>query len=97
MDYIYELPPTDWFECFICEEDLDIDSSEIKKIIAKAKFLFARYTLWQGDGQCYVSSIPSEDSFPLTFVTIKQDDNGTTFLMSPIRLEYLSEYLVSRT
>jgi len=96
MNYIYELPPTDFFEGFTSEQDLIEDNSlsDIKENIERAKFLFARYTTWEGDGSCYISSIPSIDSFPLMFITIKQSNNGTTFLMSPIELNHLSKNLI---
>lgn len=107
--YVYEMPPTDWFFPFKTLEQTILDAEaealhedhylEIKQsILAKvdrAKRLFKKHTLWEGDGHVYISSLPSDygDSFPLILVVIKQSNNGTTFLYSPVILPHLKEYL----
>jgi hypothetical protein len=99
MEYIYELPPTDCFQCFVWENELKIDHDfvsdieSIKESIARAKYLFAKYSSWEGDGSCYISALPCEDSYPLIFVTVKQSNNGDTYLYSPIILKHIEKYL----
>jgi hypothetical protein len=51
---------------------------------------------WEGDfrnmEQRVVFAIPFDSGFQVGFV-FKQDNNGTTFVVSPMELSYLSEYL----
>ena len=108
--YVYEMPPTDWFFPFktldqvLLNAEAEAESFSanflaIKKTILEkvehAKRLFEKHTLWEGDGDVYISGLPcdSGDSFPLILVIIKQSNNGTTFLYSPVELPYLKEYL----
>lgn len=101
--YIYELNPTDWFFPFKTEKEIleDIEESspesmvEVQKTVDYAKELFKKYTSWEGDGQAYISGLPGKksDTFPLLFIAIKQENNGTTFLYSPVKLPYLEDFL----
>lgn len=104
--YVYEMPPTDWFfpfkeldQAIIDAENENCDMFDIKSSILEnvenAKTLFREHTLWEGDGEVYISGLPSDDgdSYPLILVVIKQSNNGTTFLCSPVELLHLKEYL----
>jgi len=98
MEYIYELPPTDFFGGFKNVKEIKNDEcydylGGIIPKVERAKYLFNKYTCWEGDGEFYVSAIPSGNSEPLLLITTKQSNNGTTFLVSPIRLEHLEEWL----
>lgn len=106
--YIYQLAPTDWFFPFktveqanadikkeFCEDDIPDVKNELLDKIEAAKVLFRKYTTWEGDGQVYISGLPGEecDSYPLILVIIKQENNGITYLYSPVELPYLRRYL----
>lgn len=107
--YVYEMPPTDWFypfktlketliDIFSCGND-DIYASEMceKYIedVKNAKNEFEKRTNWEGDGAIFISGLPTDDGggFPYTLVMIKQSNNGSTFLCSPVELPFLREYL----
>jgi len=105
--YIYEMPPIDYFVPFKTLEQIIVDVEKevyseqvegtkqtILKLVETAKECFRKYTLWEGDGRVYVSGLPDVDyanSFYL--IMIKQSNNGTTFLYSPVELPHLEEYL----
>ena len=76
------------------------NSMDIAEIIAEflekldyAKQLFVEHTSWEGDGRVYVTAMPTETDGHLVFA-IKQGNNGTTFLASPIEYTHLKEWLV---
>lgn len=105
--FIYEMPPTDWFYPFktldqviedlkteLFETDVDNVREWILDEVEEAKNLFRTYTLWEGDGRVYISGLPSNNgnAAPLVLIMIKQSNNGTTFLCSPVELSHLKEY-----
>lgn len=61
-----------------------------------------RYSAWEGDFRDVrgpmVSALPglNDDGWPDLMLTVKQDNNGTTFLASPVELVHLSEAEVYR-
>ncbi|CQR73322.1 hypothetical protein SOV_51050 [Sporomusa ovata DSM 2662] len=101
--FIYTLNPTDYFVGFMTErEALDAEKGDIedgeeilKQKIEIAKKLFREHTCWEGDGEVYISGLPGRNSnnYPEIFVIIKQRNNGSTFLCSPVELPYLEEFL----
>ncbi|RZK42273.1 MAG: hypothetical protein EOO61_05505 [Hymenobacter sp.] len=69
---------------------------ELREKLDYVKYLLARHTPWEGDGRVYLTSMPTEVDGFLVFA-IKQDNNGTTYLASPIEYPHLKEYLVHTT
>jgi hypothetical protein len=71
---------------------------DLFKTIEKAKELFINFTDWEEDGDIYITGLPTDDGggFPYYLVIIKQENNGTTFLYSPVELTHLKEHLVKR-
>lgn len=106
--FIYAMPPTDWFFPFktlkqvlqeaIEEYDNTEDYCSISSILEevdRAKKDFGKHTNWEGDADIYISGLPSGDgdSCPLILIMMKQSNNGSTFLSSPVPLPHLEEYL----
>jgi hypothetical protein len=103
--YIYEMPPVEHFEGMqktkkvirkLSKSHDDIDTlTEFLALIKDAMILFRKKTSWEGDvkqSRCF--SIPDPDYAGSKFaIVIKQDNNGTTFLCSPVVIGYLQEYL----
>lgn len=68
---------------FELEVDLESEATLAKELIEK-------YTSWEGDGNWYVSGMPSEDSSDsLPIFAVKQENNGSTFLCSPFPLPWV--------
>lgn len=85
--------PIDWWEGWThwntLAADILNDGNEALKDI-KAVFIELG---WEGDVRegPYVVVIPTDDSYdPKYIVALKQDNNGETFLASPIPLEHLN-------
>ncbi|MDD3157451.1 hypothetical protein [Anaeromusa sp.] len=104
--FVYELNPTDYFFPFKSFDqaivDAEIEGGEkfkdvIITAVDNAKNKFKKHTVWEGDGRFFVSGLPGADSenMPLILVIIKQVNNGTTFLYSPVELPYLEYFLES--
>lgn len=108
--YLYEMPPTDYFFMFKTldetvesvsknedfGEEVDGITKILNRVVANAKNCFRKYTHWEGDGTVYILGLPDGDSdvFPNLLVLIKQCNNGTTFLFSPVELPHLKKYLI---
>ncbi len=94
--YFYHMIyPIDWWEGWrhwdTLSFDIHHDGEEALKDI-KAAFIDLG---WEGDVRDgpYVTVIPTDDSYdPQYIVAFKQDNNGETFVASPIPLEHLSYY-----
>jgi hypothetical protein len=68
--------------------------AEFRQELDYAKYLLAKHTSWEGDGRVYVTAMPTEIDAHLVFA-IKQSNNGTTFIASPIEYAHLKEWLVA--
>ena len=74
-----------------------VDPDQVRWIAAsviRAIRDIARVTGWEGDirGGPYVAPVPGPDYEPERgwFVALKQDNNGTTYLWSPVALPWLA-------
>jgi len=50
---------------------------------------------WEGDGFIGIFGVPEEVTCQIGLV-IKQSNNGTTFVISPVELPHLQQYLIPR-
>lgn len=44
---------------------------------------------WEGDGSWYYAGIPGHTSGPEAILAVKQENNGTVFVLSPVPLAWL--------
>lgn len=108
-EYLYQLPPIDWWTGWtkletamrnILEDEEALGSSmnsmkEITFKVARAFYLAAKYSNWEGDIRegIYVSAVPDGEESGDTcclLIAWKQDNNGTTFLYSKKELPWLN-------
>ena len=104
--YAYEIIPIDfgWEHCPTVEEyyaSLAKDEfhgytrkdalAQFKRDFARAKEL-ASDKGWEGDirGDAHVFMVPAENEFLYGFAW-KQDNNGTTYVVSPVKLPHLDD------
>ena len=103
-NFIYEMGPVDYWENAVSEEQYlanlrewgsqsDRELRDWEKLKNRA-FAAARMSgcHWEGDyGTLYIVGLPSPSYDPNLSILLywKQGNNGTTFLWSPYRLEYL--------
>ena len=97
--YVYVLEPIDDWEGYyhLFLEDL-ISESKWSNLLYHTFWILRKYSPWQLDVSSgpYVSMLPgTEMNFSHWVVLVKQEDNGTTFLVSRYNLEYLNESLVN--
>ena len=94
---IYLIEPIDDFRFYIeiFWEDLFNDEDLCKYVIQGMKKLREKKE-WEGDlrNGLYISIIPTEEMRPVLIV--KQDNNGDTFLVSPVRIGQLDQYNLLR-
>jgi hypothetical protein len=99
---VYCLPPVYWWDGWtpltsavgIPEGPLETSRLLVEMAI-KAATLLTR-TGWEGDGNWYVSALPTFDDGVQAIrflIAVRQWNNGTTFLCSPEPLLWLAEYL----
>lgn len=97
--YIYEIPPIDDWDLYIQVFVEDIVKSQRLYLVVRSAFeALKKYTSWEGDirSGLFVQVLPGSD--PIKYaVIVKQDNNGTTFVASGDRLDYLCEYAVMGT
>lgn len=109
--FIYERGPIDYwtgwhtFDNFIkelYEERNFIGDNELKKIADQLKkrkeeliYSFAKHTIWEGNGEWYISSIPGDQEKDGTYsefiIAVKQLNNGLTFIATPYPMEWCGE------
>ncbi len=64
--------------------------AELRGRATIAKELVEKYTFWEGDGIWMVSGLPVNDSASsLPMFAVKQNNNGDTFICSPLQLHWL--------
>lgn len=100
--WFYRLTPTDSFTAFTSWLDyasrmvfgLEDQSAiiEMLAIVDQRNWILSQFKSigWEGDGNLLVSQVPSDDVDPHTFFVVKQSNNGSTFLASPIALPWLN-------
>ena len=90
--HTYSIDPIDDFrfliEIFI--EDLIADT-HLMAYVGHALEILSKETIWEKDlrNGLYVSIVPGMDNVPI--IVAKQDNNGDTYIASPIRLGHLEE------
>ncbi len=73
---------------------------EWRKLIYQSLTVLSNKSAWEGDIRegPYVAMLPgNEYEFANWVVLLKQNNNGSTFVVSKYKLEYLDEYFVKRT
>lgn len=98
--YLYEMYSIDVWRGWVFIQDAladpdkyDLHLSDLEERVAEVKKLLREHTLWEGDGNIYLSSIPYEPEARLVFA-IKQANNGTTYIASPLPYAHLEKFLV---
>lgn len=96
--YVYELEPIDDWEGYyhVFLEDLILGRIWCN-LIYHAFMILKKHSSWELDVRSgpYISMLPgNEKDFAHWVVLIKQDNNGTTFLVSRYNLDYLSDSLI---
>lgn len=106
--FYYETNPVDFFGPMmpICEacrsirHDTEDPDAEFGLFVTcmKAAHFFGLHGKWDGDirgKNLYVFALPVDDgSLPEIGIVWKQDDNGTTYIASPVRLPWLDDGLL---
>ena len=100
--YVYAIDPIDHWVGWFTESDFikSLDNSEFNwfKSVLEDYQAFKQQALdqehdvgWEGDmGEGpYVAGIPSSGGELRVMMAWKQESNGTTFIASPVKLEYL--------
>lgn len=102
--FVYELPPIDWWIGWTLAKTIKADrdaletgaNGEIVKALRTALKEILERTSWEGDfGEGpRVIGLPHENEpeFSLLVVGFKQQNNGTTFIWSPVQLPWLAKW-----
>jgi hypothetical protein len=105
--FIYELPPIDFWqgwtpashwpkaedEPFTKYAEYGLDEQEAASDLSVARKL-AKECGWEGDGEWRMAGLPRDDiAAPTYMLAVKQYNNGTTYVISPYELPWLSRYL----
>lgn len=106
-EFVYVLPPIDWWEGWTPlrtlllerrETYLDEAGDSVVEQLVDLTIRAARiFTLngWEGDGWpdgWYVSALPTGEVGPDLLIAVKQRNNGTVYLLSPVPLPWIEEY-----
>jgi len=103
----YEIFPIDWFPGtmslfeYLNQESLKEDGESLSlqernlffsRVLSNLASEMSKMETWEGDvnGSISVFSVPCEGNMEVGFVW-KQSNNGTTFVISPIKLPHLDE------
>lgn len=96
--FIYERDPIDDWDGYHKLHVGDIfHNVKWRKLIYQSLTVLNNKSAWEGDIRegPYVAMLPgNEYDFANWVVLLKQDNNGTTFVVSNYKLEYLDEYFV---
>jgi len=100
--FVYVMSPIDFWEGWLTEDEIKdrLHRDDLKRYLArKEKALeLAGARGWEGDFRQgpFFSTIPMDDGASGCEVLVgwKQDNNGTTFVVSPYQLPWLREWLV---
>ena len=97
--YTYVLGPIDFWEGWMAPETLgaspyrDLAAWGPDDVMARLSVAKDAATAagWEGDGQFHLSMLPMQDVQCEVVVAIKQNNNGTTFIMSPFEMPWLGQ------
>jgi hypothetical protein len=102
--FVYELPPIDFWQGWTPESrwpegeddpfyEYGLNDEEAAADLALAKGLATRCG-WEGDGEWRMAGLPRDDvAAPTYMLAVKQQNNGTTFIISPYELPWLAHHL----
>lgn len=106
--WIYETPPADFFDGLMSvtnyiasineEENSGVCVAGIIKLamVGARQVSMAKGNAWEGDirgPEMYVFGIPDPENATTRLGLVwKQDNNGTTFFCSPVRIHWLDKY-----
>lgn len=106
--YVYSYHHIDYTDCIIDAETFLSGDEDKDKTISEAKVVFDR-NHWEGDGRIGLIWMPPfllspdfEDTVGLFLWHVKQHNNGTSYIISPIKLPeqsnclWLEEYKITR-
>lgn len=98
LRYIYVVSPWD-YDFPLVRHGLDDDDFDHESLLTKAKELLVKKTDWEGDvNQEGVGVLPSDqEGSPYYYVIVKQQNNGTTYIVSEIPLPWLKDCSVMYT
>lgn len=99
---VYECPPIDyWFGWspltrLISDDEaeegfLTVTAASAVSIAAAVCVQLTRRTHWQGDGEVMVSALPCCADCATPVYAVKQEDNGTTYILAPRDIPWLRE------
>lgn len=98
MKYVYSIGIVDDFTGFTSfeKENFRFNENAYQSMLQEVRMLLIKHTYWEGDGHFEMFPVldPNDIAFPHICVIIKQSNNGSTFVVSPIRLHGMNEYLV---
>jgi len=102
--YVYSLSPTDWWHGFLtpaeylkqcdCGDEYTGLVEDARQWLAEMRQVVQAADFWEGDyGREHVSAVPNDecDGTSVRLYIVKQSNNGTTFLVSPVPLYHLRE------
>jgi hypothetical protein len=103
--YIYETPPVDYFSGLLRFEDaLNMIDGEgesmaesLMNLLAKCVYTVSKITDWEGDICClHLLAFPQEGYEPRLGLIWKQNNNGTTFICSPVAIPWFAEWEINQ-
>lgn len=101
--FVYELPPVDFWQGWTpasrwpkAEDDpfpeYGVGEDEADDLAVAMKM--ATRCGWEGDGEWRMAGLPRADvAAPTYMLAVKQYNNGTTYVISPYELPWLSQFL----
>lgn len=100
--YIYQTPPQDFFQGMQTAKQMTKEFSfnidELVRFSMKCAYSVAKKTgsMWEGDiNELRFIGLPDPDNCAVKLCLIwKQDNNGMTFLCSPMEIPHLESYLL---
>jgi hypothetical protein len=91
--YLYALSPIDFWDGWLTLSDLRAHAPGLLEAVAhrvNVSTPFLKELLWEGDGDWLCSMLPNPETCASEFLlTIKQENNGSTFVISPFVLPWL--------
>lgn len=93
--YVYAVPPIDFWDGFTNIKDCNLTLDLVEQIMQRLFALTKADTHWEGDvrpGEIYISGLPVSGGYRSSIILgVKQDDNGNSFIVSPVELPWLKK------
>lgn len=108
--FVYELAPIDWWAGSVSvaeylffgttietgQEDVPLVDEALRYIV-RALYAITQKSGWEGDATALrIGAVPRGDQNLHILVLVKQANNGSTFLASPVVLPHLASYETTR-